>query len=87
MPATVPRPARRPAVRWFALLLLALAGLLPGGRAYAGCSLSSYSTPNVTFSVPSTIILPANSQVGDVLYQTPQVSPSPIADADSEIAE
>lgn len=57
-------------------LLLAIACQLPLQRAHAACSYSGTGA-NVTFSVPTSITVPFDAQVGDVLYQTPQVAPSP----------
>lgn len=57
-------------------LLLAIACMLPLHRAQAACSYSGNGA-NVTFSVPTSITVPFDAQVGDVLYQTPQVAPSP----------
>lgn len=59
-----------------ALVLIALTCLLPLHRAYAACSYTGNGA-NVTFSVPTSITVPFDAQVGDVLYQTPQVAPSP----------
>ena len=58
-----------------AMVLLALLMLMPWSRVWAGCSYNSGGA-NVSYSVPTTITVPLDAKVGDVLYQTPQVAPS-----------
>ncbi len=58
-------------------VLLGLALLLAGAPAMAGC-ISFDGVGTVTFNVPSTISVPANAQVGDVIYNGAKVAPSPI---------
>lgn len=62
--------------RWAALLLI-VALLLPWGAVQAACRFSG-TTPQVNFSVPSTISVPYDAQVGDVIYQTAQIAPAPV---------
>jgi len=59
----------------FAMAMLALLMLMPWSRVWAACSYNGAGA-NVNFSVPTTITVPFDAAVGDVLYQTPQVAPS-----------
>lgn len=58
-----------------ALAMLALLLLMPWGRAWSHCPYNG-SGVDVRFSVPDTIVVPYDAQVGDVLYETPQVPPA-----------
>lgn len=73
--ATLDARFRSKRAAWL-LVLLALA-MLPWSAAVAGCyTLEGAGT--VTFAMPTTLTVPTTAQVGDVIYQSPGATPSPV---------